>query len=338
MKRKRIKKTAITVILICAALLPGLAALSCSSKGYSGPVETIKFGDLAVDSNLFIYIAQEQGYFAENGINLVITHYDTGPAALDALVNQDIDLTAMGEFPVVGKAFTKESIGIIGTIDKFRSFYLVGRKDRGIQTVADFKGKSIGLVKNALPEFYLGRLLEMNHMSIKDVAEVSVSPAQWVNAINNGDVDGIVVAQSYLEKVQSQLADNSVTFPLQSDQFAFGVLVCRNDWIAQHTQLVKNLLTALAQAERYLNTHLELSKNILAKRFSYDAAYMGSLWPEHRFSLLVDQSLILAMEDEARWMISNSLTTEKIVPNFLDYVYTDGLKAVKPGAVSIAGK
>ena len=57
--------------------------------------------------------------------------------------------------------------------------------------------------------------------------------------------------------------------------------------------------------------------------------------PENRFSLSIDQSLILAMEDEARWMISNKLTGEKQVPNFLDYIWDDGLKAIKPEAVNI---
>jgi hypothetical protein len=41
------------------------------------------------------------------------------------------------------------------------------------------------------------------------------------------------------------------------------------------------------------------------------------------------------MEDEARWMIRNNLTTEKQVPDFLDYIREDGLKAVKPEAVNI---
>jgi len=34
-------------------------------------------------------------------------------------------------------------------------------------------------------------------------------------------------------------------------------------------------------------------------------------------------------------MIKNKLTSEKTVPNFLDYIYEDGLKAVKPEAVNI---
>ncbi len=41
------------------------------------------------------------------------------------------------------------------------------------------------------------------------------------------------------------------------------------------------------------------------------------------------------MEDEARWIIKNNLTTEKTVPNFSDYIYEAGLEAIKPEAVNI---
>jgi NitT/TauT family transport system substrate-binding protein len=68
---------------------------------------------------------------------------------------------------------------------------------------------------------------------------------------------------------------------------------------------------------------------------NYDADYMGTVWSENQFSLSLDQSLITAMEDEARWMIKNNLTTEKKVPDFMNYIYVDGLKAVKPEAVNI---
>ena len=40
-------------------------------------------------------------------------------------------------------------------------------------------------------------------------------------------------------------------------------------------------------------------------------------------------------KDEAQWMIKNNLTTEKSIPDFVNYIYVDGLRAVKPEAVSI---
>jgi NitT/TauT family transport system substrate-binding protein len=41
------------------------------------------------------------------------------------------------------------------------------------------------------------------------------------------------------------------------------------------------------------------------------------------------------MNDEAHWIINNDLTIEKEIPDFLDYIYMDGLEAVKPNAVNI---
>ena len=61
------------------------------------------------------------------------------------------------------------------------------------------------------------------------------------------------------------------------------------------------------------------------------------VWSQNQFSLSLDQSLLLAMQDEAQWLISNHLTNATTVPNFINYVYQDGLKSVKPSAVNIIG-
>jgi NitT/TauT family transport system substrate-binding protein len=74
---------------------------------------------------------------------------------------------------------------------------------------------------------------------------------------------------------------------------------------------------------------------ILQKKFNFNDDYMALIWPEHQFSLTLDQGLVAAMEDEARWMIANGLTTEKQIPDFLNYIYVDGLEAVKPQVVNI---
>jgi NitT/TauT family transport system substrate-binding protein len=62
---------------------------------------------------------------------------------------------------------------------------------------------------------------------------------------------------------------------------------------------------------------------------------MASIWPQHQYSLSLDQSLLTAMEDEGRWMIANNLTSEKTLPDYSDYIYTKGLEAVIPESVNI---
>jgi NitT/TauT family transport system substrate-binding protein len=69
----------------------------------------------------------------------------------------------------------------------------------------------------------------------------------------------------------------------------------------------------------------------------YDGPSMEKAWAEHEFGLTLKQPLFLAMEDETRWLISNGLTEVKTVPNYLDFIYVNGLMLVNPRAVTISG-
>lgn len=132
-----------------------------------------------------------------------------------------------------------------------------------------------------------------------------------------------------------RLGANAVVWPAQGGQRVFGLVVATDGWITRHPELVDRFLKSLLQAEEYSILHPAESKAIVLKRLNLDAGYLEKAWSQNQFSLSLDQSLILAMEDEARWMIKNNLTTEKTVPDFLHYIYVDGLEAIRPEAVNI---
>ena len=73
------------------------------------------------------------------------------------------------------------------------------------------------------------------------------------------------------------------------------------------------------------------------KQLNLTSSYLASIWGGYQFSVTLDQSLILLMQNEAQWLISNSLTTTTQAPNFLNYIYTNGLETVSPDSVNIAG-
>ena len=75
--------------------------------------------------------------------------------------------------------------------------------------------------------------------------------------------------------------------------------------------------------------HPNEAKAIVQKKLNYTDAYMAKIWPKNEFSLTLDQSLVVAMEDEGRWMIANNLTTAKTIPDIRDHIYTKGLEGVK---------
>ncbi|MCX9012390.1 MAG: NrtA/SsuA/CpmA family ABC transporter substrate-binding protein [Candidatus Methanoperedens sp.] len=302
---------------------------------YTGKMESINIGTVPTAASALIYIAQDQHFFAANGLDVNIKDYNTGAATTEALLKGETDIAWVAEFPFVRRAFTKEEISIITVVGRFSEQYLFGRKDRGINTIADLKGKKIGIPRNTIAEFYLGRFLELHGMTAQDVTVVDIPAQESVDAIVSGRVDGVIVWEPYSSKIRVQLADKVVALPVQNNQPGYGVVAGRNNWIADHPEVVNRFLKSLAQAEDYLIRNPAQAKTIVRKQLNYDDIFTEIIWSENQFSLSLDQSLILAMEDEARWMIKNNLTTEKAVPNFLDYIYVDGLKAIKPGSVNI---
>jgi NitT/TauT family transport system substrate-binding protein len=251
------------------------------------------------------------------------------------MVKGEVDVSAPAEFVVVSGALRHDKIQILSTSVKCDFFSIIGRKDRGIGKVSDLAGKRIGLARNTIEEFFLGRILDLQGMSIDDVTVVDMSFPAVVGAIREGTVDAVVTLPPYSDSIKSSLGDGAVEWSAQSGQWLFAVLTATDAWIAKNPDLAIRLLRAVRQANLYIAQHPQEAKLIVRKRLNLDAASVDRLWQRNHYSLSLDQSLIHAMEDEARWMIRNNMTTEKTIPDFTKYIYSDGIKAVKPEAVNI---
>lgn len=322
----------IATLLVAAVAVFG--SWSCSRGNFSGKTEIINLGVPPLEQNALIYVANHKGFFVDNGLHIVIKDYDTGPGAVDGLLKGEVDIAQTAEFPLVRAAFQKKEIRVIACNDKFENDYILGRRDRGIAKIPDLKGKRIGLTLKTVNEFYLGRFLALKGMNLRDVTLVDVAPAQFAKAIAGGEVDAIIAWQPYIHRIEKEV-NGVVVWPGQSSQAAFGVLVCGSGWLTQHPDTIKRFLKSLREAEDYLVLHPEKGKAVVQKRLNYDDSYVALIWPQHRFSLSLDQTLIVAMKDEAQWMINSKLTSEKTIPDFVNYIYVDGLKAIKLEAVNI---
>jgi NitT/TauT family transport system substrate-binding protein len=326
----------VTVIFVIAVTMAAVVgSSSCSQGTYSGPPESITLGYTPSEASGLLYIAEDQGFFTVNGVKIIQKNCSTGTEAIEALLKGEVEIAGMNEVPFISKVFEKRKVSIYASVDRLQYAYLIGRKDRGVKGAADLRGKKIGLPRRTMAEFYLGRFLELNGLSLKDVTLVNTVPSASVDAITSGSLDCIVIWNPFARQIIKQMADNATVLRVQSNQPAYAVAVARNDWLTAHEEVIKRSLKAIAQAELYVISHPSEAKAIVRKRMNYDAAFMETVWSENQFSLSLDQSLIAAMEDEARWMIANNLTTEKQVPDFGDYIYENCLKAVKPEAVNI---
>ena len=329
--KRIVAATAIMVALVVTGF--GIWYFMSSLTADSGTTESITIEELPYESYSLIYIAEDQGLFTRNGLNVTMRNYGV-PNFLNGLLSDEVDIGLSSEYVFVRKVFNQANISVIGNIDRYQNVYLIGRKDRGIEKVSDLSGKKIGLTRNTISEFYLGRFLDLHGMSIRDVTLSNMPPSQYMQAITNGSIEALLTG-NFIDQIQERLGNNAVLWPTQNGQNSYYVMSCRSDWAAGHPVQINRFLKSLAQAEDYMINHPNEAKAVVQKRLNYTDAYMAKIWPKNEFSLSLDQSLVVAMEDEGRWMIANNLTTAKTIPDIRDHIYTKGLEEVLPESVNV---
>ncbi len=326
----------VSAVIVLLATVFGLMLHPGSQQGAGGKMESIRLGSLALETSSLILIAEDQRFFTGNGLDVSIQYYDTGLGTVNALLNSEVDIAGpAAEYVLVGKLFSNEKIRTIGSIDKVDYQSIIGRRDCGINSVPDLKGKQIGVIRGTIQEFYVTRFLDLHGISTSDVAFVDIALSQAVDSIVNGEIDAVITVPPYTDTILDTLGSGAALWPTQNSQMTQQLAICRDEWISQHPQLIERFLEALRQAEEYIGGRPDQAKAILRKKLDLTDADVARIWSQNQFSLSLDRSLVLAMEDEARWMMRNNLTLEKQMPDFADYIYEDGLKAVKPEAVHI---
>jgi NitT/TauT family transport system substrate-binding protein len=327
---------AAVIILIVVVVISSFVYLN-SPKPYVGNVASVTLGVYPSEYSSLVYIANDQEYFSANGLEITFKNYSSGAAAARGMLNGEVDVSTASEFVVVNNALQGTSLYAFGSVSKYLNLFIVARTDKGINSVSDLSGKKIGVALGSSNEFYLGRYLDLNGLKLSQVTLVNVNFPQTPNAIANGTLDAAITFQPYINQIQSLLGNRVVIWPAQADQFGYFEAVCSRNWAAAHSDLVVRFLKALVQAESFNVNHQNQAIALLAKDLNYTKSYAASVWQDYQYSVALDQGFILLMRDEARWLIGNNLTSATSVPNFLNYVYVDGLKSVRPESVNIIG-
>jgi NitT/TauT family transport system substrate-binding protein len=322
----------LAAVLLLAFLLPG-----CSPRP-ADPPESLTIGSpIALENSLPLLVAQEQGFFARYGLAVTFRTYDSGLAATNGLLNGEVDVAGpMAEYVLVGKALAGAPVQAFATIDRIEFNSLAARKDHGISAPADLEGKRVGVVKGTAAEFYLGRFLELNGIDPSAVTLVGTeTQAAGADALLRGDVDAFAATEPFPSEAAAQLGDDGVWWSVQSSQPVYSILISRRDWIASHPVAAERLLRSLDDADDFIASQPEDAKRIAREKFGLNDEQVATMWARNRFSLSLEMALIVAMEDEARWMIQSGLTDATQVPDFGQYVYPDALQAVNPDAVRL---
>lgn len=331
------------LVLILAGLV-GLSAISFGNevRGRQAAETALVDAGLRIGlslqpSNALVMIALDQGYFQDEGIRVSVENFVSGKRALlDGLFTGNVDLVTASDVPIVFNSFERQDFSVIATIFHVdNQNRIVARADSGIGTPEDLRGKRIATQKSSAVHFFLHLFLLETGISEQEVALSYMHADQLPKALARGEIDAFSMREPYVGQAKALLGGNAVVFAVPGLYYQSDQLVIANELLEKEPGIVEKVLRALVRSEAFVEANPEDSQEIVARSLGASRAEIAAIWPELSPRISLEQSLLLRLEDIARWALQRQLVNGHKIPNFLDLIYLDGLDEVKPDTVTV---
>jgi NitT/TauT family transport system substrate-binding protein len=249
-----------------------------------------------------IHIANELGFFKDEGITVDEILDDDMPNAIAAMERGDIDcyLRTVGEYQGLGRRKTTQGI-IIGTID-----LSIGGDgwvaDGSIKSVCDLKGKTIAVEPNLPARLLMQMALKKEcDLSIKDTNLSDIAAADAVGVFSDPSVSAVGTYEPVLTQVAAAHKDRGAHIIASSKEYndlILDIMMAHTDELHAHPQKYLKFLRALYRAVDYFYAHEEEAIPIIAKHFSITVDDFKATLPNFRYTPLDEAKNFIGTADK----------------------------------------
>ena len=207
------KKQMLWAVLIMAVLSPALMAggkSQGSQTAQSGELKPFRLGHLNSTAHLLAFVAQEEGFFKEEGLQAELTQFSSAGELSAGLESGKLDAAFIGSVPVITFQATGHDLTIFGGAMTNGHGYVI----KSDLVPADFKegdigvlkGKNVASVKNSVQDYELLVLLKNNGLAIGEDVNVVYfsSQTEAYNALQNQEIDAVSVYSPYASRARSE--------------------------------------------------------------------------------------------------------------------------------------
>jgi NitT/TauT family transport system substrate-binding protein len=212
---------------------------------------------------------------------------------------------------------------------------MIARRDRGIAKPSDLVGKRLGTAFGTNGEFVQDTIISMNKIDPQSIVRVDLAPAQAGDALVAGEVDAVTIWPPHSLEIKKRLGESAAVFSAKAIYSTTYDLVARDGMLKEHPQALRTLLAALLRADAFARADPARAVSAVAQALGLEEALVKDAVNAPALTVALNHSLIISMEDQARWAIKRGLVEAAAVPNFLEWIHADALAAVKPEAVSL---
>lgn len=325
----------LVILVLTVMVFIALTVNGCQQKP-ADPPEKITIAYSTAPNAVLMGIALAKNYFAQEYLEAIPQPHAFGKPALQAVIEGKADIATVADTPIVFAVVGGKKINILAVIQiSNKNEAIVARQDRGIAKPLDLKGKKIGLTLETAGHFFANSFLLAHGMDINQVKIIDLKPDEMAEALATGKVDAVSTWNPTLTQLKKKLGHNGIIFfgeSLYTENFC---VVASQEYVKKNPAVIKKVLRALVKAEAFVQQHPEESRRQAAEFLKTDKVLLDETWDIFTFRVTLDQALLVNLEDQTRWTIKQRLVARRDMPNYLDFIYMDGLLAVKPEAVRI---
>ncbi|MBR4760789.1 MAG: NrtA/SsuA/CpmA family ABC transporter substrate-binding protein [Lachnospiraceae bacterium] len=341
---KTVKKTGgkIIALIMAATLAAGLTACGSadsagtgevSAKGATKELTKVRVGTDTMQLAYAQIIAKQKGYYEEEGIDVEITTYAAGIETINAIVTGAADIGAAYDYALCTRLIPDSNVRVIsGFVTNADGSYWYESNRENIQTAADLKGASIGVVKGTLGEYLVAKELESAGLTPAD-ADIKYLSAdgEVAAAYVSGQLDAIIGLKPFTEEYEKVEGRHTLNTTGDLGIKSQGFIAADDSFAKDHKDAVAAYLKGTQKALDYIKSDTDDAAQICADYLTVSKQDVLISFDSFTFDVAFPQEDYDHLQDIANWCAENGVLEETKVS---DYVVIDPLQTAFPEKVT----
>jgi NitT/TauT family transport system substrate-binding protein len=212
-----------------------------------------------------LFVAQEKGFFAKEGVKVELIYIGDHTAQLAALYADQIDALATAtQDVVVFSEPDEEALACVLAFDEsLGGDGILARTE--VQSVADLKGRSVAFGERGISQFYANVLLKEVGLSQADIEFVDLPADKAAEAFMLGEVDAAVTWEPYLTEGKSVEHGHLLTDTSERPGLLGDCLATKPSTFNNRKQEFEALARAWDAAVRFVAARPDAANEIMAR-------------------------------------------------------------------------
>lgn len=255
-----------------------------------------------------LVIAQEKGYFVEEGIDLDLQIFKAAKDRDAALQAGELDGVLADEVAISIYQNSGIDMKITGTTNG--SWTLVAGKDSGISSLADLKGKRMGISERTMIDYLADYIAVENGMNASDIEKIAIPamPAR-LEALKNNQIDAAILPAPFND---TAIADGGVEITkIFNEDIMISTTAFLQEMIDKNPEAIKGFYKAYDKAIEYINnTDISEYEDIVISTVGYSEDTRGNIvLPELKANYLPSEERVQAVFD---WSKSSGIIEKEL--------------------------